>query len=85
MATTISKIVKNIYGDQELIQLIVPDGWGVRVVPQPKSPYAIWRRTALHTDSSHARFGSWGNDAMSVHCFSGNCDNNNKLDNLAQH
>ena len=29
---TISKIVKNIYGEDELIQLIVPDGWGVRVV-----------------------------------------------------
>ena len=25
---TISKIVKNIYGEDELIQLIVPDGWG---------------------------------------------------------
>ena len=44
---TISKIVKNIYGEDELIQLIVPDGWGVRVVPHPRSPYSIWRRLDL--------------------------------------
>ena len=44
---TISKIVKNIYGEYELIQQIVPDGWGVRVVEHPPSPYLIWRRTPL--------------------------------------
>ena len=44
---TISKIVKNIYGEDELIQLIVPDGWGVRVVPHPRSAYSIWRRLDL--------------------------------------
>ena len=44
---TITKIVRNIYGEMELIQQIVPDGWGVTVVEHPPSPYSIWRRTAL--------------------------------------
>ena len=60
---TITKIVRNIHGDMELIQQIVPDGWGVRVVHQPKSPYAIWRRTPLPNKASTWRSEEVGNVA----------------------
>ena len=58
---TITKIVRNIHGHMELIQQVIPDGWGVRVVEHPPSAYTIWRRTPLENKASTWRSEEVGN------------------------